>query len=446
MPAQLFDVSPRGSSSYSVPTFSGLQRGLSDLGAGIGAGITQRRTKREEEERKRMERAALQAAFGTYGEGGREAVTAGIRSGAIDPAMMERLWPIMQADQAQRNADRTFGLQQRRFNAEQAARAARAAQAPERKIMEDAAGRKRYVDTGEYVFDGVRVPEEDDLPTSVREYEYAKAEGFEGSFNDFRNRVQRVEQGTPGQFASLSKEQTGQRNQAQATLDRWNAIRPRLEGGSQFLTAKGRTANRLLGAADKLGVNIGEDGKTWLGESAKFRQTVQKELSQFINDMSGAAVSEQEAERLKLAIPNLDDSPVEFLAKMEQTIESLDAIAQGGALAPAAAPENPIDTVTRAAAEAVSNPIAAPAMAATNPAAVTADATPPAVGGYDLPDLSAMTDANQVQAEVFKILQTPGMDPAEATRLIDQLEARAKELRNSEDSRLERIWKSIFGG
>ena len=438
MPAQLFDVSPRGSSGYSVPTFSGLQRGLSDLGAGIGAGITQRRTKREEEERKRMERAALQAAFGTYGEGGREAVTAGIRSGAIDPAMMERLWPIMQADQAQRNADRTFGLQQQRFNAEQAARAAKAAQ---RKTERDAAGRLRYMDDGSYVFSGV---EDDgvDPTTSQKDYGfYVDQETAAGreplTFNEFRNQIKRTEAGTPGAF---SKDQKDQRGQALATLDRWNTIRPRLEGGSQFLTAKGRTANKLLSAADRLGVNIGDDGRSWLGESAKFRQTVQKELSQFINDMSGAAVSEQEAERLKLAIPNLDDSPTEFLAKMEETISQLDAIATGGALAPAAVPENPIDTVTRAAAKAVGNPIAAPAVAATNPTAIA-----PAAGGYEMPDLSAMTDAKQVQAEVFKILQTPGMDPAEATRLIDRLEARTKELQNSEDSRLERIWKSIFG-
>ena len=57
-------------------------------------------------------------------------------------------------------------------------------QKPEdRKTAQDAAGRLRYVDSGEYVFPDVEVPV--DQPSSVREYEYAKANGYTGSYNDF---------------------------------------------------------------------------------------------------------------------------------------------------------------------------------------------------------------------------------------------------------------------
>ena len=58
-----------------------------------------------------------------------------------------------------------------------------AQQPADRKTVQDATGRLRYLDSGEYVFPDVQVPE--DQPTSVREYEYARQNGFQGSYNDF---------------------------------------------------------------------------------------------------------------------------------------------------------------------------------------------------------------------------------------------------------------------
>jgi hypothetical protein len=58
-------------------------------------------------------------------------------------------------------------------------------QPPERKTMQDATGRARYLDTGEYVFPDVEVPV--DQPSSVKEYEYARQNGYQGTYNDFLN-------------------------------------------------------------------------------------------------------------------------------------------------------------------------------------------------------------------------------------------------------------------
>ena len=474
MPAQLFDVSPRGSSSYSVPTFSGLQRGLSDLGAGIGAGITQRRTKREEEERKRMERAALQAAFGTYGEGGREAVTAGIRSGAIDPAMMERLWPIMQADQAQRNADRTFGLQQQRFNAEQAARAAAAAREPERKMMKDAANRLRYVDTGEYVFDGVQVPEEapdlklrsffDQATGQQRTLDISTQEGAAEARSLLGGgwvETKAIDRSAPGLTSGAETETQKDIIQIRDMADNLGRVQESVTPTKQSRLGRGKA--KIVAGLEWFAPGMVPDAaKKESYDYSTFEANVANYQNRMINMLSGAAVSEPEAQRLMVGFPTVTDPPSTFAAKFNanaQDVESRmrsrlrelgDPEAETFSLPRMDPPKGDttwtdlVGSAAGAVADAVPSVVGA-ANASPAPDAVTQDAAPPAAGGYEMPDLSAMTDAKQVRAEVFKVLQTPGMDPAKATEIIDRLEARAKELQNSEDSRLERIWKSIFG-
>ncbi len=170
MPATLFDVSPRGSSAYTPPTFSAIGQGLSQLGAGLGAGIQDRRKRKKEEEAK----AALQAAFDMYKKGGRDAIN--------DPAMLKALWPFVQADQAQKNADRTFGLQERQFAAAEAARAAAAAAKGRPKTK--AADGHWYYDDGEKerVFPGVAGDEgEPDIDA-----EAAFRKEFAGLSKDFK--------------------------------------------------------------------------------------------------------------------------------------------------------------------------------------------------------------------------------------------------------------------
>lgn len=56
-------------------------------------------------------------------------------------------------------------------------------QNPERKIIKGADGRNYYLDTGEPVFPGVSAPV--DQPTSVEEYNFAREQGFEGTYEDW---------------------------------------------------------------------------------------------------------------------------------------------------------------------------------------------------------------------------------------------------------------------
>ena len=57
-------------------------------------------------------------------------------------------------------------------------------QAAERNIMKDVAGRQRYQDTGEYVFPDAK--KEPDKTATQKDYEYAKAQGFTGSFTAYK--------------------------------------------------------------------------------------------------------------------------------------------------------------------------------------------------------------------------------------------------------------------
>ncbi|MEM8617421.1 MAG: hypothetical protein AAGF20_10855 [Pseudomonadota bacterium] len=57
----------------------------------------------------------------------------------------------------------------------------------ERKTAEDVNGRLRYVDDGSLVFDGVQAAPKAASPTDdIREYEYARNQGFDGSFVDYQ--------------------------------------------------------------------------------------------------------------------------------------------------------------------------------------------------------------------------------------------------------------------
>ncbi len=290
MPATLFDVSPRSSSAYSVPTFGALAQGLGQFGAGIGTGLQERRQKREAAEKKARADAALKAAFGAYGEGGRDAVFEGLASGTYGDDVLKSLFPIMQMDQAQRNADRQYNLALQKANAP--------AKTPEWEAKFNMWKESMLADN----------PDVD--PATIGYDDYMRASRTSAVVDD------------PSKLMAGSEDAAGK---AAAALNRWQTALPEINEGMQYLTKQKEFQTWLLGKADKFGIDIGEGNRDSLADAAKFKRTVTEQLSLFINELSGAAVSEQEAERLMKAMPNLDDGPTEFKAKYDSLMNQLES-------------------------------------------------------------------------------------------------------------------------
>jgi len=101
-----------------------------------------------------------------------------------------------------------------------------------------------------------------------------------------------------------------------ATLMRLNGIRKQYKPEwSEFSTQAGMKLNQL--GEKYLGVNIAPATKERFKQYTQWRQKATTNLNLTIKALTGAAMSEQEAERIKSTLPTADDSPSEFQAKME---------------------------------------------------------------------------------------------------------------------------------
>lgn len=86
-----------------------------------------------------------------------------------------------------------------------------------------------------------------------------------------------------------------------------------------------RWSNTWAALKDKAGIKLDDETRSQLSDFSAYRRESAANLNQTIKDITGATVSEQEAPRLMLQIPNagsglLDgDSPTEFQAKMAGT-------------------------------------------------------------------------------------------------------------------------------
>jgi len=92
-----------------------------------------------------------------------------------------------------------------------------------------------------------------------------------------------------------------------------------------FLTYKTRFGEWTKAIKEQIGFKLDKADRLKLGEFAKFRRKTFSFLNEYIHDMSGAAVSVQEAIRMKKALPTMDDSPTEYLAKMEDLMSELES-------------------------------------------------------------------------------------------------------------------------
>lgn len=105
-------------------------------------------------------------------------------------------------------------------------------------------------------------------------------------------------------------------------LDRLNSIGNRFD--PKFLQIPGKLKAAQLKVKDLAGGILGEmteDEKKYLGEFSSFTADAAKNLSTILNQLSGAAISPAEAERLKKGIPNDTDSPTQFIAKYQAAVK-----------------------------------------------------------------------------------------------------------------------------
>lgn len=86
-----------------------------------------------------------------------------------------------------------------------------------------------------------------------------------------------------------------------------------------FLTLKGRTKFGALALADKTGIPLSDDLKGELSNFAEFKSGALNDLNLYIKEITGAAMTVSEAERLRKTMPDPEnDGPTEFLAKMNK--------------------------------------------------------------------------------------------------------------------------------
>lgn len=91
----------------------------------------------------------------------------------------------------------------------------------------------------------------------------------------------------------------------------------------QYLTYKGRFKGWASAELQKMGVDIGPEYKKSLKDISKFKARSLMGLSQFLNDLSGAAINAKEAERLKGSYPHPGDSYDKFIGKYEAITDEL---------------------------------------------------------------------------------------------------------------------------
>ena len=164
---------------------------------------------------------------------------------------------------------------------------------PDRKMLKGADGFNYYTDTGERVLPGVE----------------AAASGPQTVVN-VTNQPD-IEKSTKAQLEKKliqSRESLGRMDQIVAEFD------------PIYLTIGDKVETAVLGWQEKVGMTLDPAQKKALAARATFFQKTYDSVNRTIRDMTGAQMNEHEAGRLKKGMPNQDDSPTEFMAKMQSVI------------------------------------------------------------------------------------------------------------------------------
>jgi hypothetical protein len=95
----------------------------------------------------------------------------------------------------------------------------------------------------------------------------------------------------------------------------------------EFLTYKSKLGQQITSWKAKAGMEISPEEKQSRQEFSTFKRRSISNMNQYLNELSGAAITEQEAKRLTKALPNPGtgifdgDDPIDFESKMRDVME-----------------------------------------------------------------------------------------------------------------------------
>ena len=110
----------------------------------------------------------------------------------------------------------------------------------------------------------------------------------------------------------------------QGTLDTLNTMKRQFK--PEYLTYKGKVESFALSQLDKVMNSLDPEDRTRLTEFTQFKQTTLDGLSKHIRALTGAQMSQFEAQRIEAGFPNINDSPEEYQAKLENSMKELRAV------------------------------------------------------------------------------------------------------------------------
>lgn len=122
-----------------------------------------------------------------------------------------------------------------------------------------------------------------------------------------------------GDDSVLSRQMAGEEmgfRAAASRLDNIDAMLRENEDLLDSLTFGGNMRRRALQLKDKFGFELGEDGEEYLTDTTVFRQNILRNINRTIQEVTGAQMGEEEAERIRAEMPDVDAGPVEFKAKL----------------------------------------------------------------------------------------------------------------------------------
>lgn len=102
-------------------------------------------------------------------------------------------------------------------------------------------------------------------------------------------------------------------------------LQAELEFKPEYLTMGSKLKSWAYSMAETAGFGLDAEETQNLKDFARFRQITSASLNAYIKQVTGAQMSAAEAERLKQDVPNKEDSPSQYLAKLERVIENLSA-------------------------------------------------------------------------------------------------------------------------
>lgn len=111
---------------------------------------------------------------------------------------------------------------------------------------------------------------------------------------------------------------------AQAGLSRLRAIGQSFNAKLLELPTQAKAA--FLAGKEKLGGTLSTEEKKLVSDMTTFRVDTLKNLNNYIKEVTGAAMSAAEADRITQSMPNMDQSGTEFLAAYSATMRELNSV------------------------------------------------------------------------------------------------------------------------